>query len=103
MECGTVDYVSVFDNDKFFISCLFNLFGYDIIYLWIHIKYLMKHMSYLCNKFLMEFNLFMQVNFMKELETSFWDFVQKLFEKIIIWSLCHRTDIYSPFIIYYVF
>ena len=47
-------------------------------------KCLMKRMSYLCNKFLIEFNLFMQVNFMKELETSFWDFVQKLFEEIII-------------------
>ena len=40
--------------------------------------------------------LFMQVNFMKELETSFWDFVHKLFEKIILY-LCYRTDIYSPF------
>ena len=29
----------------------------------------------------------MQVNFMKELETSFWDFVHKLFEEITIWYL----------------
>ena len=29
------------------------------------------------NKFLTEFNLFMQVNFAKKLETSFWDFVHK--------------------------
>ena len=28
---------------------------------------------------------FIQVNFMKELETRFWYFVHKLFEKIIIW------------------
>ena len=39
----------------------------------------------------------MQVNFVKELETSFWDFVHKLFEKIIIWYLFYRTDISSPF------
>ena len=38
-------------------------------------------------KFLMEFNLFMQVNFMKELETSFWDFVHNLFEEITIRKL----------------
>ena len=58
-----------------------------MIYLWMHMIFLVKRMSYLWNKFLIEFNLFMQVNFMKELETSFWDFVQKLFEKIIIWYL----------------
>ena len=68
-----------------------------MIYLWIHMKCFMKHMSYLLNKFLIEFNLFMQVNFMKEFETSFWDFVHKLFEKIIIWYLFYRTDISSPF------
>ena len=33
------------------------------------------------------FNLFMQVNFMKELETSFWDFVHKLFGEMIIWQI----------------
>ena len=53
-------------------------------------------MRYWWNKFLTEFNLFMQVNFMKELETSFWDFVHKLFEEIIIWYLYYRTDISSP-------
>ena len=42
-------------------------------------------------------HLFMQVNFMKELETSFWDFVHKLFEKIIIWYLYYITDISSHF------
>ena len=48
------------------------------------------------------FNLFLQVNFMKKLETSFWDFVHKLFEKIIIWYLCYRTDIYAhvPYILF---
>ena len=55
-----------------------------MIYLWMHMKCLMKHISYLWKKFLIEFNLFIQVNFMKELETSFWDFVHKLFEEIII-------------------
>ena len=55
-----------------------------MIYLWMHMKYFMKLMSYLWKNFLTEFNLFMQVNFMKELETSFWDFVHKLFEEIII-------------------
>ena len=59
-------------------------------------KCLMKRMSYLWKNFLIEFNLFMQVNFMKELETSFWDFVHKLFEKIIIWYLCYKTDISAP-------
>ena len=33
------------------------------------------------------FNRFMQVNFMKELETSFLDFVHKLLEEIILWYL----------------
>ena len=47
-------------------------------------------------EFLIEFNLFMQENFMKELETSFWDFMHKLFEEIIIWYLCYRTYISSP-------
>ena len=41
-------------------------------------------------------NIFIHVNFAKELETSFWDFVHKLFEKIIIWYLLYRTDIYDP-------
>ena len=68
-----------------------------MIYLWMHMKFFMKRMSYLWNNFLIEFSLFMQVNFMKELETSFWDFVHKLFERIIIWHLCYRTDISSPF------
>ena len=27
-------------------------------------------------------------NFVKELETSFWDFVHKLFEQIILWKNC---------------
>ena len=63
-----------------------------------HMKFLMKHMSYLWNKFLIEFNLFMQVNFMKELETSFWDFVHNLFEEIILWYLYYRTDIPTLFI-----
>ena len=58
-----------------------------MIYLWMHIKFLMKGMSYFWKKILIDFNLFMQVNFMKELETSFWDFVHKLFEEIIIWYL----------------
>ena len=49
-----------------------------------HMKILMKHMGDLWKKSLTEFNLFMQVNFMKELETSFGDFVHKSFEKIII-------------------
>ena len=59
-------------------------------------KCLMKPMSYLLNKSLPEFNLFMQVNFMEELETGFGDFVHKLFEEIIIWYLCYRPDISSP-------
>ena len=67
-----------------------------MIYLWIHIKCLMKRMSYLWKKFIIEFNLFMQVNFMKELETSFWDFMHKLFEEIIIWYLFYMTGIFSP-------
>ena len=58
-----------------------------MIYLWMHNKCLMEGMSYLWNKFLIEFNLFMQVNFMNELETSFWDFVHKFFEEKIIWYL----------------
>ena len=52
-------------------------------------------MSYLWNKFLMELNLFMQVNFVKE--NSFWDFVHKLFEEMIFWDLFYRTNIYSHF------
>ena len=59
-------------------------------------KCLVKHMSYLWNKFLIEFNLFMQVNFMKELETSFWDFVHKWLEEMILSHLCCITDISSP-------
>ena len=58
-----------------------------------HMKFFMNVMNYLWKKFLIEFNLFMQVNFMKELETSFWHFVHKLFEEIIIWYLCYITDI----------
>ena len=58
-----------------------------MIYLCIHMEYLIKHISYLWNKFLIEFNLFVQVNFMKELETSFWDFMHKLFGEIIIWYI----------------
>ena len=58
-------------------------------------KCLMKHMSYLWNKFITEFNLFMQENFMKELETSFWDFVHNLFEEINIWYLFYKTDVFS--------
>ena len=42
-----------------------------MIYLWMHMKCLMKRMRYLWKKNIMEFNLFMQVNFVKELETSF--------------------------------
>ena len=83
VERGTVDSGCVFGKDKCFISWLFNLFGSNMIYLWMHMKLFMKRMAYLWNKFLMEFNLFMQVNFVKELETSFWDFVHKLFEEII--------------------
>ena len=56
-------------------------------------------MSYLWKKFLTEFNLFMKVNFMKELETSFWDFVHNLFEEIILWYLYYKTDVSSP--VYY--
>ena len=55
----------------------------------------MKHMSYLWNKFLMEFNLFMQVNFVKELETSVWDFVHKLFEEMILCHLRYGNNIAS--------
>ena len=58
-----------------------------MIYLWMHMKCFMKPMSYLWKKFLIEFNLFMQVNFVKELETSVWDFVHKLFEEMIIQNL----------------
>ena len=50
----------------------------------------------LWNKFLTKFNLFMQANLMKELETSFWDFVHNLLEEIIIWYLGYITDMYSP-------
>ena len=64
-----------------------------------HMKCFMKHMSYLWRNFLIEFNLFMQVNFMKELGTSFWDFVHNLFEEIIIWYLYYRNDISNLFII----
>ena len=92
-----IDSNCMFGKNKWFISCLFNLFWYDMIYLWIHMKCLMKCMSYLWNNFLIEFNLFMQVNSMKELETNFWDFVHKSFEKIIIWYLWYKTDIYFLF------
>ena len=61
-----------------------------MIYLWMHMKFLMKFMTYLWNNFLIEFNLFMQVNFMKELETSFWNFVHNLFKEIIILYLCYK-------------
>ena len=87
VERGTVDFGCTFGKDKCFISCLFNLFGYDLIFLWMHMKILMKRMSYLWKKFLMEFNLSMQVNFVKELETSFGDFVHKLFEEMMLWKL----------------
>ena len=80
---------------------LCNLFGSNMIYLWMHMNFFMKCMSYFWNKFLMEFSLFMQVNFVKELETSFWDFVHKWFEEMIFWNLFYRTDIYSPF--HYIF
>ena len=56
----------------------------------------MKRMSYLWKKFLTKFNLFMQVNFMKELETTFWDFVHNLFEEIILWHFCYKTYISAP-------
>ena len=46
MDHGTVDSGCVVDKHKCFISCLFYLFGYDMIYLWIHMKFLMKRMSY---------------------------------------------------------
>ena len=59
-------------------------------------KCLLKRMSYLWKKFLMEFNLYMQDNFVKELKSSFWDFVYKLFEGMILWNLCYRTDISTP-------
>ena len=65
--------VTYLEKHKWFILCLNNLFGSYMIYLCIHMKFLMKHMRYLWKKFLMEFNLFMQVKFMKELETSFSD------------------------------
>ena len=42
---------------------------------------LVKPKSYLWNKFLTILNLFMQVNFMKELETSFLDFVHNCLRK----------------------
>ena len=84
MERDRDDSGCVFGKDKYFILCLFNLFGYDMIYLWIHVIFLMKPMSYLSKKPLMEFNLFMQVNFVKELETSFWDLTHNLFEEMTI-------------------
>ena len=56
----------------------------------------MKNMSYLWKKFLIEFNLFMQVNFKKELETSFWNFVDNSFEEIIIWYIFYITNISGP-------
>ena len=58
-----------------------------MIYLWIQIKFLTKIMGYLWKKPLMEFSLFMQANFVKELESSFWDFVYKLFEEMILRNL----------------
>ena len=67
-----------------------------MIYICMHMKHLMKRMIYLSMKFLTKFNIFMQVNFMKELESSFWDFLQKLLEEIILWYLYYRTDIYAP-------
>ena len=70
-----------------------------MIYLWMHMKFLMKRMRYLWKKFLMEFNVFMQVNFVKELETSFWDFVRKLFEEIILWNILYRNYIIPLLII----
>ena len=94
---GMVNSGCVFDKFNFFTSFLFNLFGYDMIYLWNNMNFLMKHMRNLWNKYLMEFNLYIQVNFVKELETSFWYFVHKLFEEIIIRNLYHRTDVYSHF------
>ena len=60
-----------------------------------HMKCLMKRMSYSWKKFLTEFNLFMQVNIMEELETSFWDFVHNLFEEIIVSYLYSTIDISS--------
>ena len=97
VERDTVDSDSVFGKDKCFISWLFKFIGSELISLWMHIKCLMKRMSCLWKKFLMEFNLFMEVQFVKELETSFWDFVHKLFEEMIIWNLYYRTDIFSLF------
>ena len=44
----------------------------------------------------MEFNLFMQINLLKELETSFLNFVNKLFEEIIVCHLYYITDISTP-------
>ena len=32
MEHGTLNSGCLFGKDKFFISCLFNLFGFDMIY-----------------------------------------------------------------------
>ena len=66
-----------------------------MIYLWIHMKFFMKRMSCLWKNFLIDFNIFMEVCFMKELKTNFWDFVHKLFEKTIILYLCYRTNIYT--------
>ena len=57
-------------------------------------KCMMKHRSYLWKIFLMKFNKFMQVNFVKELETSFWDFVKKIIEEMILWNFCYRNDIF---------
>ena len=67
-----------------------------IIYLWIHMKFLMKRMSCSWNIFLMEFNLFMQVNFVKELEAGFGDFVDKLLEEMLLWNPFYITYIYIP-------
>ena len=59
-----------------------------------------KHIIYVCKKPLMKFYLCMQVNFVKELETSFWDFVHKFLVEMILWNLLYRNDIYS--IVHYI-
>ena len=73
-----VDFGCVFGKDKFFISCLFNIIGYNMIDLWMHMNFWMKLMRHLWKKFLIEFNLFIQVNFVKELETSFFGFCEQI-------------------------
>ena len=66
-----------------------------MIKLLIHMNFCMTCLSYLWKKCFMEFNVFMPVDFVKELETSFWDFVHKLFEEMILCHLRYGNNISS--------